>query len=175
MSRSLEKYQEKLQDARAESEKLFESYRQEVENLSSKLCTQSDSTIQRLEEAAKDAVSTTTQSTVPQDHLFKLKEMEELIQELEREKEIMINENTNVKSLLKIARDEKIRTKQVSTISNYKNKNYNFKYIIIILRHFVYHSHLQKDQLRTDDILYLVYHTVIALQLSFLPYLPNTT
>ena len=109
----IEKYQEKLQDARIESEGLIESHRQELEDLSSKLYAQSDSNSKRLREFSNDAVPSTTQPIIPQNYLVKLKEMEELIQELEREKTLMIDESTSAKALLLDARDEQIRIKQV--------------------------------------------------------------
>ena len=83
--RQVQRYQDLLQQARQELRDSAHTHKQELASLTAQLHTQTDSTVTRLREAALEIANIPPPNVVTDDQLVRLRELEDLCVERERE------------------------------------------------------------------------------------------
>ena len=83
--RQVQRYQDLLQRARRELRDSAHTHKQELASLTAQLHTQTDSTVTRLREAALEIANIPPPNVVTDDQLVRLRELEDLCVERERE------------------------------------------------------------------------------------------
>ena len=83
--RQVQRYQDLLQQARQELRDSAHTHKQELASLTAQLHTQTDSTVTRLREAALEIANISPPNVVTDDQLVRLRELEDLCVERERE------------------------------------------------------------------------------------------